>query len=57
MTKEQKKLWEEMIEEIKELRKGWTYEGWSTPETIKHDEMFLEVDKELERLWKMEQEK
>ena len=57
MTEEQKKLWKEMIEEIKELRKGWTYEGWSTPETIKHDEMFLAADKELERLWKMEQEK
>lgn len=57
MTEEQKKLWEDWIEEIKELRKDWTYEAWSTPESIKHDEMLLAVDKELERLWKMEQEK
>ena len=57
MTEEQKKLWKEMIEEIKELQKDWMYEAWSTPKTIKNDEMFLAVDKELERLWKMEQEK
>ena len=54
MSEEQKKLWKEMIEEMKELRNDWIYEDWGSPEMIKHDEMFLAVDKELKRLWSVE---